>query len=163
MFKKTLLTALLLGACAGAFAQTPAPTTPAGPRAATALTPQQKAQLERQNVQMAQASLRIAHMVDQNQLGQIWDQSSSVTKQTTRRADFVQSVGADRARLGAAGERKLRAITRTASKGGKVPAGVYVNVSYATQFAKAQKPVRELISFHLDSDQVWRVAGYTLR
>lgn len=163
MFKKTLLTALLLGASAGAFAQSPAPAAPAKAQAATVLTPQQKAQLEKQNVQMAQASLRIAQMVDQNQLGQVWDQSSSVTKQTTKRADFVQSVGGDRTKLGAASERKLQAITRTVSKGGKVPAGLYVNVSYATRFAKAPKAVRELISFHLDSDKVWRVAGYTLR
>jgi hypothetical protein len=44
-----------------------------------------------------------------------------------------------------------------------VPAGLYININYATRFAKTQKPVRELISFHLDSDKVWRVAGYTLR
>ena len=163
MFKKILLIALLTGASAGAFAQSPAPATPAKPQATTALTPQQKAQLEKQNVQMAEASLRIAQMVDQNELGQVWDQSSSVTKQTTKRVDFVKSVGADRARLGAASERKLQAITRTASNGGNVPAGIYVNVSYATRFAKAQAPVRELISFHLDSDKIWRVAGYSLR
>jgi hypothetical protein len=163
MFKKTFLTAVLLGVSVGAFAQTPAPAAPAKAPVASTLTPQQKALLEKQNAQMAQASLRIAQMVDQNQLGQVWDQSSSITKQVTKRADFVQSVAADRAKLGAAGERKLQAITRTASRGGKVPAGIYVNVSYATRFAKAQQPVRELISFHLDSDKVWRVAGYTLR
>lgn len=163
MLKKTLLTALLLGAAAGAFAQSPAPATPAKAQAASTLTPQQKALLEKQNVQMAQAALRIAQMVDQNQLGEIWDQSSSVTKQSTSKNDFVSGVSSDRSKLGAAGERRLQAITRTASKGGKVPAGVYVNVSYATHFAKAPRPVRELISFHLDSDKVWRVAGYTLR
>lgn len=163
MFKKSLLTALLLGASVGAFAQSPAPAAPAKAQTAAALTPQQKAELEKQNVQMAQASLRIAQMVDQGQLGQVWDQSSSVTKQITKRAEFVQRVGADRAQLGALGERKLQAITRTESKGGKVPAGLYININYATRFAKTQKPVRELISFHLDSDKVWRVAGYTLR
>ncbi|MGY3040311.1 hypothetical protein ACVWWQ_001934 [Rhodanobacter sp. TND4EL1] len=162
MLKKTLLTALLLGASLGALAQSPAPAAPATPPATT-LTPAQKAALEKQNTQMTQASLRIAQMVDQGQFGQVWDQSSSVTRQIIQRADFVQSVGADRARLGIASGRKLQSITRTASKGGKVPAGLYVNVSYATHFAKAQKPVRELISFHLDSDKVWRVAGYTLR
>lgn len=163
MFKKILLTVLLTGASAVAFAQSPAAATPAKTQTSNTLTPQQKAQLQKQDVQMAEAGLRVAQMVDQNQLGQIWDQSSSVNKQTTKRADFVQSVSTDRAKLGTPGERKLQSITRTSSSGGKVPAGIYINVSYATRFAKTQAPVRELISFHLDSDKVWRVAGYSLR
>lgn len=163
MLKKSLLAALLLGASVGAFAQSPAPATPAKAQAAPTLTPEQKAQFEKQNAQMAQNSLHIAQMVDQNQAGAVWDQASSVTKQASRRADFVQQVGADRAKLGTPGTRKLAAITRTQSKGGPVPAGLYINVSYATQFAKAKQPVRELISFHLDTDRIWRVAGYTVR
>lgn len=160
MFKKTLLAALLLTVSAAAFAQSP---TPAKTQSAPALTPQQKAQIEKQNVQMAQASLRIAQMVDQGQTGAVWDEASSVAKQTTKRTDFVQQIATDRAKLGTAGARKLVAITRTQSKGGTLPAGLYVNVSYATQFAKAKQPVRELISFHWDTDHVWRVAGYTVR
>lgn len=163
MLKKSLLAALLLSASLGAFAQSPAPATPAKTRTAQVMTPEQKAQLEKQNSQMAQNSLRIAQMVDKGQTGAVWDQASSVTKQASKRADFVQQVGADRAKLGTPGMRKLAGITRTQSKGGQVPPGLYINVSYATQFAKAQKPVRELISFHLDTDRIWRVAGYTVR
>lgn len=160
MFKKTLLAALLVTVSVGAFAQSPAP---AKTQSAPALTPEQKAQLEKQNTQMAQASLRIAQMIDQGQTGNVWDQASSVAKQTSKRADFVQQINADRAKLGAPSARKLRGITRTQSKGDSVPPGLYINVSYATQFAKAKQPVRELISFHFDSDRVWRVTGYTLR
>ncbi|WP_426702304.1 DUF4019 domain-containing protein [Rhodanobacter sp. Col0626] len=163
MLKTSLLAALLLSASAGAFAQSPAPATAAKTQAAPALTSEQKAQLQKENAQMAQNSLRIAQMVDQGQIGSVWDQASSVTKQTSKRADFVQQIGADRTKLGAPGTRKLAAITRTQSKGGPVPPGLYINVSYATQFAKVQKPVRELISFHLDTDRIWRVAGYTVR
>jgi hypothetical protein len=160
MFKKTLLAALLVTVSLGAFAQSPAP---AKMQSAPTLTTQQKAQLEKQDTQMAQASLRIAQMIDQGQTGDVWDQASSVAKQSSKRADFVQQISADRAKLGAPSSRKLVAVTRTQSKGGKLPAGLYINVSYATQFAKAKQPVRELISFHWDSDRIWRVAGYTLR
>ena len=162
MFKKTLLAALLLTVSAGVFAQSSAPA-PANAPSAPALTPQQKAQLEKQNTQMAQASLQIAQMVDQDQTGTVWDQASSVAKQANKRADFVQQISNDRAQLGAPGTRKLTAITRTQSQGGTLPAGIYINASYATSFAKTKQPVRELISFHLDSDKVWRVAGYTVR
>ena len=162
MFKKTLLAAVLVTVSIGAFAQSPAPA-PASTQSAPALTPEQKAQLEKQDAEMAQASLRIAQMIDQGQTGNVWDQSSSIAKQTANRADFIQQISADRAKLGAPSTRKLVAVTRTQSTGGKVPAGLYINASYATQFAHAKQPVRELISFHLDSDHVWRLAGYTVR
>ena len=160
MFKKTLLASLLLTASVAAFAQAPAAPAQA---AAPALTAQQQAQMAQQNQQMAQNSLQIARMIDNGQAGAVWDQASSVAKQSSSRADFVEQITADRAEVGKAGDRKLAAITRTQSKGGKVPAGQYINVSYATQFSKGKKPVRELISYHLDNDRVWRLTGYTLR
>lgn len=119
--------------------------------------------MAKQNEKMAQNSLQIAHMIDNGQAGLVWDQASSVAKQSASRASFIAQVTADRTAAGTAGQRQLAAITRTQSKGGKVPTGHYVNVSYATQFSKGTKPVRELISYHLDNDRVWRLAGYTLR
>ena len=166
MFKSLLLPLLLLGVTSVAFAQTPktaAARTTTQATAAPQLTPEQKAQLEKQNAQMAQASLEVASMVDQNKIGEVWDGASSIAKQANTRADFISRISADRAQLGAPTSRKLIAITRTQSKGGKVPAGNYVNVNYATTFAKAKQPVRELISYHLDADNSWRVTGYTVR
>lgn len=160
MLKRTLLASLLLTASITVFAQAPA--APAQPTA-PALTAQQKAQLVQQNQQMAQNSLQVARMIDNGQAGAVWDQASSVAKQSSSRDQFVEQISADRAEVGKPGERKLAAITRTQSSGGKVPAGQYVNVSYATQFSKGKKPVRELMSYHLDNDRVWRLAGYTLR
>ena len=165
MIKQLLLPVVLLAVTGSAFAQTA--TAPAAPAAQTApaaqLTAAQKAQLEKQNAQMATASLQIAQMVDQNQAGQVWDNASIIAKQTNARAEFVQMVGADRAKLGAVKTRQLASIGRVQSTGGKLPPGLYINVNYATQFANASKPVRELISFHLDKDNVWRISGYTVR
>ena len=166
MFKSLLLPLLLLSVATGAFAQTanaPAASAARPAAAAPQLTPVQKAQLEKQNAQMAQASLQVAAMVDQNKIGAVWDGASAVAKQANSRADFITRIGADRAQLGTPTSRKLVNITRTQSKGGKVPAGNYVNVNYATTFSKASQPIRELISFHLDTDNTWRLAGYTVR
>ena len=44
-----------------------------------------------------------------------------------------------------------------------MPAGNYFNVVFATGFANAAEPVRELVSFHLDEDKTWRVSGYSVR
>jgi hypothetical protein len=44
-----------------------------------------------------------------------------------------------------------------------MPVGRYANIAFASKFANAKQPARELVSFHLESDKTWRVAGYTLR
>lgn len=166
MRKQLLLPVLLLAIAPGVCAQSAAaPAAPTSTQATTApeLSPAQKAQLEKQNTQMATAALQIAQMVDQNQIGPIWDNASSVAKQANTRADFVQQISADRAQLGALKSRQLTAITRTHSKGGELPPGLYISMNYTTQFANARQPVHELISYHLDADEVWRVAGYTVR
>ena len=49
------------------------------------------------------------------------------------------------------------------SAGAAVPEGLYINVSFPTRFANSAQPVRELVSFRFDEDQVWRLAGYSLR
>lgn len=76
---------------------------------------------------------------------------------------FVKQISADRSTVGKPVSRKIAAITRSESKGGGTPAGYYINVSFATQFSNEKQLVRELVSFHLDSDKTWRVSGYTLR
>ncbi|MGH8087118.1 MAG: DUF4019 domain-containing protein, partial [Stenotrophomonas sp.] len=47
--------------------------------------------------------------------------------------------------------------------GATVPEGLYINVSFPTRFANSAQPVRELVSFRLDEDRVWRLAGYSVR
>ena len=55
-------------------------------------------------------------------------------------------------------------ITRVKyAAGAVVPEGLYINVSFPTRFANSAQPVRELVSFRFDEDQVWRLAGYSLR
>lgn len=34
---------------------------------------------------------------------------------------------------------------------------------FATQFGSQAKPIRELVSFHLDSDKKCRLSGYAVR
>jgi len=154
------LAAALMGVSGGVFAQAakPAQATAAQPAPAR-MTPAQEAEAQKQ----VQASMQVIKAIDQNQAGAVWDQSSSVAKAATKRADFVRQITADRAKLGAPSQRQLAGVSRSESKGGTIPAGVYINVSYATKFANAPQPVRELVSYHQDSDKVWRVAGYSVR
>lgn len=155
MFKPLALSVALLVVSTAALAQSK----PAAP----ALTPAQQAQVQKQDAQMAQAALQVAQLVDQGKTGEVWDGASAIAKQVVKREAFVAQVDADRKQVGKPLSRKLATITRNASSGGATPAGYYINVNFATRFANTSQPVRELVSFHLDPDKVWRVAGYTLR
>ena len=165
----SVLFAAMLSFAGLATAQQPAqPARPAAKPAPAAqqqqLTPEQRAQLARQDAEMSKAASQVVQLVDGNRIPEVWDVASSVAKAVVPKDAFVAQIAADRKKLGAPAERKQVAITRSAyGPGAQVPAGNYINVVYATKFANAPKPVRELVSFHLDNDKTWRVSGYSLR
>ncbi len=148
----------------------PAAPAPAAPRPAQAaqpgqpaLTPAQQAELAKQNAEMIQAAQKVLQMVDAGQLPQLWDGASVVAKRAVTRENFASQISAQRKRLGAVAGRGQAAVTRVRyNAGASVPEGLYVNVSFPTRFANAPQPVRELVSFRLDEDKVWRLAGYSL-
>lgn len=142
----------LAAVTANAFAQSSAP--------ARQPTPQEYAQ---RNQQLEQAAMQVADLVDKGQEGQVWDGASAMTKQLIARDAFVKGVDKDRKTVGTLVTRTPANLSFSESDGKKLPAGLFANVSFATRFANEKQPVRELISFHLDGDNVWRVTGYTLR
>ena len=169
MNHRFLLSAALLACVGTASAQQQAqpaprpqvqPTRPAQP----ALTPQQQAQLAKQNADMSQAALKVMQMVDTNRVGEIWDGASATMKRAVTKDDFIKQITIDRNKLGRPASRGQAAVTRSQfPAGAKVPQGLYLNVSVPTKFANVQQPVRELVSFRLDEDKTWRVSGYSLR
>lgn len=163
MIGRLLVCALLIGAAGAASAQTPPASTPQTP-AARQLTPEQRAAIQKQNQVLVKYAESIVAMIDNGQSGQVWDQTSVVAKKSASRDQFTKATESDRAKLGKMTSRKLEGVTRALSNGKeKLPEGLYVNVNFATKFSNEAKPVRELVSFHLDSDRKWRLSGYTVR
>ncbi|MGE8280138.1 MAG: DUF4019 domain-containing protein [Stenotrophomonas sp.] len=175
MRSSCLLLMLSLGLPAGAvMAQAtaqpaPAPAPAAAPAAAArpaapALSAAQQAQVARQDAEMTAAAQRVAQLVDGNQAASVWDGASAVARKAVTRDQFASNVNADRAKLGALVSRGKPSITRVQyPAGAAVPEGIYLNVSFPTRFANNAQPVRELVSFRLDEDKVWRASGYSLR
>ena len=164
---KFVLASLLLAFAGAASAQQPAQPTraPAQNQQATQqLTPAQQALVARQDAEMASAAAWVVQTVDKNNAAEVWRGASPVAKNVVTVEDFVRQIASDRQKLGAVTDRKQAAVTRTVyPAGGQVPAGNYVNVAYLTKFANMPQPVRELVSFHMDDDKVWRVSGYSVR
>ncbi|MEP6907502.1 MAG: DUF4019 domain-containing protein [Pseudoxanthomonas sp.] len=146
---------------------------PAQPAAAPAaapqqqqITPAQQAQLAKQDAEMTKAAAQVIQLVDQNKTGEVWEGASPVAKAVVTKEAFVQQITADRKTLGALAERKVVGVSRAfyeANNPQGLPAGTYITVAYASKFANAPQPVREIVSFHADDDKTWRVSGYSLR
>lgn len=162
---KSIALALLLSAGIGAAgAQEPQAQPQQPQQQAQQLTPEQQQQLAQQDAEMSRAAQQVVQMIDANRVGEVWDLSTEVVKRLVPRDSFVEQVAADRARLGAPSGRGQPVVSRTQFQdGGEVPAGLYINIAFPAQFANSPEPVRELVSFRLDEDQVWRVSGYSLR
>lgn len=163
----------LVGGNALAQQAAPAPAPAAAPAAAAtqatrapgpALSAAQQAQVAQQDAQMTQAAQRVAQLVDGNKAAEVWDGASGVARKAVTRDQFASNISADRTKLGALVSRGKPSITRVQyPAGAAVPEGIYINVSFPTRFANNAQPVRELVSFRLDEDKVWRTSGYSVR
>lgn len=172
MKSKRVTLAVAISVLAGsAFAQQPQAQQPAQPQQAAAqqaqepqLTPEQREQLAQQDADITRAAQQVIGMIDANRAGEVWDMATARVKSMIARDAFIQEVNRDRNRLGAPGERGQPVVTRSRFEaGGAAPEGLYLNVVFPTRFANNPEPVRELVSFRLDEDRVWRVSGYSLR
>src|SRR5690606_16437943 len=143
MNHRFLLSAALLVFIGTASAQQQArPSQPAPQQAQAqaqqALTPQQQAQLAKQNDDMSRAALQVMQMVDANRIGEVWDGASATMKGLVSRDDFVRQITIDRNKLGQVVSRGKAAVSRSQfPAGASVPEGLYLNVAVPTTFGKS--------------------------
>jgi len=153
--------AMLLAATATASAQTrpaaPSPQPQAAPRTAAAGAASSVAP---DNVM--QAALVVLQMVDEGKVAQAWQGMSPVARATSTEKQFVDGVAAKRKALGTPVARDWTMVSKHAvASGGNVPAGLYVSARFQTRFS-TNRVAEELVSLHLDDDNTWRLAGYTI-
>ncbi|KXU82033.1 hypothetical protein CR51_42900 [Caballeronia megalochromosomata] len=161
----SLAALLLLSASIACHAQQAQPSQQAVQQAdPRSLTKEQQAALDKQDQDIAQVALAIVRLIDQNKAGEVWDQASPIAKQIISRDDFMKKVTRDRSSLGAPGLRMPMGVKHYRYDGtGNMPAGAYINILFDTQFSQASQSSREMVTFILDSDKVWRFVGYSVR
>ncbi|MDP9607334.1 UNVERIFIED_ORG: opacity protein-like surface antigen [Variovorax paradoxus] len=114
---------------------------------------------------MVRGGMQAIEMIDQGKAGELWDGAAPATRKRVTRADFVGQVARSRAQIGVPQMRTWVSVNRqvVAAQDGDT-AGQYVSIEYETRFtSKSDGTVRELVSFHLDQDRVWRFSGYALK
>lgn len=109
------------------------------------------------------AALSVVAAVDRYEMADIWDKSSPIMKTSIPKDRFIASTAQNRAALGAVGGRDWSAIMRVviAEKNGPLPPGRYMSVRFNTA-GQNGATMEEVISFHLDADGLWKLAGYTI-
>jgi hypothetical protein len=105
----------------------------------------------------------VAQYVDKGNTESLWNGFSPVIKNMSRKDDFIANVARARKPLGAPVSRQwISAAQILVPANDKIlPAGQYLSVTFKTTFASG-KAGTEQISFHIDSDNVWRCTGYSL-
>ncbi|WP_157056157.1 DUF4019 domain-containing protein [Candidatus Burkholderia verschuerenii] len=132
-------------------------------RAVQSLTREQQEALDKQDQAIAQVALDIVIMIDADKVGEVWDNASLIGKKVITRDDFIAKVAHDRGALGAPGMRMPMGLRYLRYDGtGNMPAGAFVNVAFDTQFANAPQSSREMVTFMLGQDNIWRFVGYAI-
>ena len=116
---------------------------------------------------MVRGGLQVIQLVDQAKIGELWDGAAPAAKKRVARADFMAQISKLRGPLGMPLQRTWVAINRQVVADSDADlAGQYVSVEYETRFtntAANRASMRELVSFHMDRDGIWRFSGYVLR
>jgi hypothetical protein len=114
---------------------------------------------------MVQGGMQAIQMIDQGKAEELWSGATQATRKRVTRTDFVAKLSKSRSPLGAPLQRTWVAVNRQAVADPDTDtAGQYVSIEYETRFSnKPDGTLRELVSFHLDRDRVWRFSGYVLR
>jgi len=114
---------------------------------------------------MVRGGMQAIDMIDQGKAGELWDGAAPATRKRVTRAEFVSQVARSRAQIGMPQMRTWVSVNRqVVTAPDNDTAGQYVSIEYETRFAsKPDGTVRELVSFHLDQDRIWRFSGYALK
>lgn len=155
MIKRVMLFLALSMMAATAGAQTPAAQT--RPQQAGAAAPTQVPDPGK----IYSAAVAATRAVDAGQAGRLWDEAAAITKRTVKRDAFVEGIGKLRATLGVVGNRDWLSVARQRGGQNGLPAGNYISVEFSVTLSGG-RTARELVSFRLDEDGVWRFTGYTI-
>lgn len=116
---------------------------------------------------MVMAAMQAAQLVDAGRAAEMWEGGSAVAKQAVKKDAFVQQITTARAPLGQPVSRAWLSVIRQSiqpsqASAGSPPGGDYVSVRFATRFSSG-RTVAELVTFRLEENGTWRVAGYAIQ
>lgn len=135
----------------------------ANPPQAAQQGPAGKVQEDLNPKEFVDAAFNLIDSINAGQAGSIWDAASPVLKAAQQREPFIAAMRQRTATHGPLTSRRWRAVTRMIQDKAtpQLPAGEYLTVAFIG-LDKAGAVVSGTVSFRLEKDSVWRLAGYAL-
>jgi len=112
--------------------------------------------------QLRDVALRAAAAMDEGKIADMWANASKSMQAKVKKKEFIKKVGEMRKKIGPPAGRSWVSIHREISTGSNLPAGQYASVEFELALSSGAA-VKELVSFTLDADGIWRLVGYTIR
>jgi len=110
---------------------------------------------------LGMAALRLVRVIEQGDIGALWDAASALVRASLSRDDFVASLTAQRRALGWGTERRWVAIRiDRARERGSLPAGTYAMLEFSSRLGEGRSLYRERVTLRYEDGGVWRLAGY---
>ncbi len=108
------------------------------------------------------AAMQLVSSIDRFDIATVWDKASPIMQSRVPKAQFIADTAQQRARLGTVQTRDWLSVGRlvVSKAGGSLPVGQYLTVRLNS--AGQNGRMDEILSFHLDTDRQWRLAGYAL-
>jgi len=112
-------------------------------------------------LRLGMAALRLVRVIEQGDIGTLWDAASALVRTSLSRDDFIASLTVQRRALGWGTERRWAAVRiDRAGAGGALPAGTYAVLEFSCRLGEARSRYRERVTLRHEEDGVWRLAGY---
>lgn len=108
-----------------------------------------------------QATLTWLALTDQGQYEQSWTDAAALFRAAVSQSDWIRSLSAARSPLGQVQSRKVASATFSRTLPG-APDGQYVVFQFDASFERKVAGI-ETVTAMLDTDGIWRVAGYYIK
>ena len=107
------------------------------------------------------AALRLVRVIEQGDIGALWDAASALVRTSVSREAFVASLTTQRRALGRGAGRRWSAIRIDRPRpGGTLPPGTYAMLEFSSRLGEDGVSFRERVTLCLEDDGVWRLTGY---
>lgn len=106
----------------------------------------------------------MAQAIDGVRYREVWASASQAVRAKVSDVEFVKGVTVMRRGVAAPSKRlwtRLDVQMQADQPDKNAPGGLYANCTFETQFGEVMR--RETVSFRLDEDRQWRMAGYHLQ
>lgn len=113
---------------------------------------------------LGMAAMRFIRMIEQGDIGLLWDAASEMLRRAVPREEFVATMVRDRRVLGRGTDRRWTSVRIDRPRdGASLPPATYAALEFSASLGRPAEHAREVVTLRWENGSVWRFAGYGVR